>query len=174
MYLVHSSDYIHLIFYPFMYPSHRKSLLIVQFLAQIYKECKMSDWLGINDIVEVLEKVRVQVVVLSGQRVEVNHYIFLHCDVIHHMDEVQQGLHMQTQTQSVWHILPQFFTQVKLYFNLFQALEFQGVVNILQVHTHKIRWHVNRLMDQVKSDFDFVKRILFWNNYCILLPFQCR
>lgn len=51
MYLVHSSDYIHLIFYPFMYPSHRKSLLIVQFLAQIYKECKMSDWLGINDIV---------------------------------------------------------------------------------------------------------------------------
>ena len=35
----------------------------------------MSDSLGINNVVEVLEEFRVQVVVLAGQRVEVNHHI---------------------------------------------------------------------------------------------------
>lgn len=41
-----------------------------------------------------------QVVVLAGQCVEVNHHILLHCYVVHHVDEVQQGLHMQTHTKS--------------------------------------------------------------------------
>lgn len=39
-------------------------------------------------------------VVFAGEGVEVHHHIFLHCDVVHHMDEVQQGLHTQTQTES--------------------------------------------------------------------------
>lgn len=40
-------------------------------------------------------------VVLAGQRVEVNHHVFLDCDVVHDMDEVQEGLHMQTHTKSL-------------------------------------------------------------------------
>lgn len=70
----------------------------------------MSDWLGINDVVKVLEEVGVQVVVLAGQCVEVHHHIFLHCDVVHHMDEVQQGLHMQTHTQSLLSPLRSYFS----------------------------------------------------------------
>lgn len=61
----------------------------------------MSDWLDVDDVVEVLEEVGVQVVVLAGEGVEVNHHIFLHRDVVHHMDEIEQGLHTQTQTDSV-------------------------------------------------------------------------
>lgn len=80
--------------YDFLHPSKRK------LLAQFNKECKMSDWLGVDDVVKVLEEVGVQVVVLPGQCVKVNHHIFLHCDVVHHMDEVQQGLHTQKQTKS--------------------------------------------------------------------------
>lgn len=53
---------------------------------------KMSDWLDVNDVVEVLEEVGVQVVVLTGQCVEVNHHILLHCDMVHHVDKVQQSL----------------------------------------------------------------------------------
>lgn len=52
----------------------------------------MSDWLDVNDVVEFLQEVGVQMVMLSGQRVKVNHNILLHCDVVHYMDEVQQRL----------------------------------------------------------------------------------
>lgn len=61
----------------------------------------MSDSLGVDDVVDVLEEVGVQVVVLAGQRVEVNHHVLLHCDVVHHVDEVQQRLHTQTHTKSL-------------------------------------------------------------------------
>lgn len=70
---------------------------VKQFLTSSDTRYRRSHWLGINDVVEVLEEVGVQMVVLASQRVEVNHDIFLHCDVVHHVDEVQQGLHVQTQ-----------------------------------------------------------------------------
>ena len=63
----------------------------------------MSDWLGINDVVEVFEEVGVEVVVLARQRVEVNHHVLLHRDVVHHMDEVQQSLHTHTQQNQCSH-----------------------------------------------------------------------
>lgn len=56
------------------------------------KASKKSDLLGVNDVVELFQEVGVQMVVLSGQCVKVNHNVLLHCDVIHYMDEVQQGL----------------------------------------------------------------------------------
>lgn len=60
--------------------------------AQCNQVSKMSDWLDVNDVVEFLQEVGVQMVMLSGQRVKVNHNILLHCDVVHYMDEVQQRL----------------------------------------------------------------------------------
>lgn len=63
-------------------------------------------------------------VVLAGQRVEVNHHIFLHCNVVHHVDEVQQGLRMQTQTKSVSidFFNPGFSTIFNLFFYSFTFL----------------------------------------------------
>lgn len=62
----------------------------------------MSDWLGVDDVIEVFQEVGVQMVVLSGQRVEVNDHIFLNCDVIHHMDEIQKCLQTKTQYKSAY------------------------------------------------------------------------
>lgn len=110
----------------------------------------MSDWLGINNVVKVLEEVGVQVVVLAGQRVEVNHHIFLRCDVVHHMDEVQQGLHMQTHTKSVlWslgsHLLFSHWKAKRILIGL-QLLCAKGIEQYIQyvhahTHTHKIHLH---------------------------------
>lgn len=48
--------------------------------------------LGVHNVIKLLEKVCVQVIVFTGERVEIHHHILLHRDMVHHVDEIQQSL----------------------------------------------------------------------------------
>lgn len=57
--------------------------------------------LHINNVIKPLEEVGVKVIVFTGECVEIHDHIFLYCDVVHHMDKIQQSLNTETERNTI-------------------------------------------------------------------------
>lgn len=86
--------------------------------------------LGINNIIEFLQEVRVQLIVIICERMEVHQDIFLHCNMIHDMDEIQKSLR-QKETKFIF--AKNSFT-VAFHLNILPSFH-------LKIRNHKAGWH---------------------------------